>query len=363
MMYLYSATPGTGKTCWVVKQLVDNWIEDPANENRKIYSNIAGLKIEGILEAPEDFRECEDGAIIIYDEAQEIDHYSSDSRGQNPIAKALSKHRHRGFDIHFISQDPSLLHKYVLKNIYLHYYLWRPAQRKNIEIFTFARAIVTPTSTDFKNAYDKKWWRFETHYLQYYKSTVMNTSKKVGSSRKINTIFTFILFMCAIGYFIYPVTGIDKKMSGKEKEPKQQQVEQAVPIEPQQLQQIEQRQTKPSIQLNQQPVLPGSEQIQQTVSVDIPKKEEPDYFEMEKNRPTTIMISGDKCTAMNRYQHYLDLSLAECKELMKRPLEGSYLPLQRNNEQIGANYNYQMATLDKSQIDEMTNQIKPPVYN
>lgn len=206
MIYLYTASPGTGKTCWVVKQLVDNWITDSKNKDRKIYSNINGLKIEGIYPLPDgdDFRECEDGSIIIIDEPQDIEHYNSDSRGVNPVAKALSKHRHRGFDIHFITQDPSLLHKYVLKNVYLHYYLWRPAQRKTIEIYTFARAIVSPTATDFKNAYDKIWWRFEPYYLQYYKSTVLNTSQKTNSTKRNSVITTFIIFMLIIAYLMYP---------------------------------------------------------------------------------------------------------------------------------------------------------------
>ena len=211
MMYLVSATPGTGKTCWVVKQLLE-WIEKPENKDRKIYANIAGLKIEGIETPPDDFRECQDGSIIVYDEAQEIEHYSSDSRAGNPVAKALSKHRHRGFDIWFISQDPSLLHKYVLKNIYLHYYLWRPAQRANVEIFTFARAIVTPTKDDFKNAYDVKWWRFDKYYLKYYQSTVLNTSKPTLSSKKWSIVTTFLIFMAMIAYFMYPALSLGDKL-------------------------------------------------------------------------------------------------------------------------------------------------------
>lgn len=110
MIYLWTATPGTGKTCYVVKQLVDNWLNDEKNKDRKIYANIEGLKIEGISRPPDDFRKCEDGSIIIYDEAQDIIHYSSEVR-DDPVAREISKHRHRGFDIHFITQDPALLNK------------------------------------------------------------------------------------------------------------------------------------------------------------------------------------------------------------------------------------------------------------
>lgn len=201
MIYLWSATPGTGKTCYVVKQLVDNWLNDEKNKNRKIYANIAGLKIDGIYEPPDDFRDCEDGALIIYDEAQDIKHYSSETR-DDPVARALSKHRHRGFDIHFITQDPALLNKWVLKNVFLHHYLWRPAQRDNVEIFTFARAIVTPTKEDFKNAFDKRFWRFEKKYLDYYTSTVINTSQKVGSFKRNSILGLGILAFAVIGLLI-----------------------------------------------------------------------------------------------------------------------------------------------------------------
>lgn len=229
MIFLWSATPGTGKTCYVVKQLIEKWTVDEENKNRKIYHNINGLKIEGLHTAPEDFRECEDGAIIIYDEAQDIEYYSSDSRS-NPVAKELSKHRHRGFDIHFITQDPALLNKWVLKNVYLHYYFWRPAQSKNIEIYTFARAIVSPTKQDFKSAYDKKLWRFEPHYLQYYKSTVLNTSQKMGSSKKTSILITAFLFACIIAYFIRPLFSLGQLPEDAQNEP---QTAQIAPNEPQ----------------------------------------------------------------------------------------------------------------------------------
>lgn len=301
MIYLYTATPGTGKTCYVVKQLVEDWVEDAANRNRLIYSNVEGLKVEGILPLPEslDHRDCEDGALIIIDEPQDIEHYSSDSRGINPIAKSLSKHRHRGFDIHFISQDPSLLHKYILKNVYLHYYFWRPAQRQMIEIYTFARAIVSPTQSDFKNAYDKKWWRFEERYLQYYKSTVMNTSKKVGSGKRNGVIATFVIFMLMAAYFIYPALAMNLKNE-----------------------QTEEAEVLPVKQAAAPEVVTSEPVPVQNVP---PPQPVVDYEALERKRVKSILIVGDKCIARNPYGHYLDLSVDECRDVMSRPLEDTYL--------------------------------------
>ena len=295
MLYLVSATPGTGKSCWVVKKLVEEFIEKPEYKGRPIYCNIAGLKIQGIKEPPDDFRECPDGSLIIYDEAQDIEYYNSDSRANNPVAKALSKHRHRGFDIWFITQDPSLLHKYVLKNVYLHYYLWRPAQRKLIEIFTFARAIVSPTKEDFKNAYDKTWWKFEEYYLQFYRSTVINTSKKVGSSKKWSVITTALIFFAMIAYFMYPAISASKKIKSPTPEN--------------------------SASTTAQTVIDVKKSSSATASTPLPASTVPPFQPVSlpvsppvDNRVYGVAAFNGRCTAYGFDNQPLDISKAECLE-------------------------------------------------
>lgn len=353
MMYLVSATPGTGKSCWVVKQITQ-WIEDPANKGRKIYSNIAGLKIQGVEVPPDDFRECLDGSIIVYDEAQEIEHYSSDSRANNPIAKALSKHRHRGFDIWFITQDPSLLHKYVLKNIYLHYYLWRPAQRQMIEIYTFARAIVSPTKEDFKNSYDKVWWRFEEYYLQFYKSTVFNTSKKVGSSKRNGAIFTALIFACMIGWFIYPVI---KHGSNISKAPTAQQPK-ALPASSASV-----VTKKPIVASVVNPMQPASQVLQTSVNQGFYNPLHGNYIQHIEQVPVSIISFGSKCTAYNVYNQIVSISAADCKAYLA---DKGLLPVvphnQPNNDALTPLAQLQQSqnsVIDPQDIAKATDQLNP----
>lgn len=340
MMYLVSATPGTGKSCWVVKQITQ-WIDDPANKGRKIYSNIAGLKIQGVEVPPDDFRECPDGSIIVYDEAQEIEHYSSDSRANNPIAKALSKHRHRGFDIWFITQDPSLLHKYVLKNIYLHYYLWRPAQRQMIEIYTFARAIVTPTKDDFKNAYDKVWWRFDEYYLQFYKSTVVNTSKKVGSSKRAGAIFTGIIFALMICAAIYPAI---KNSAGISQAPKQH------------------AKTPVAVASASAPVsvasAPVANSMQLLASTPMPQPQQApvnqgfynplhgNYIQHIEQVPVSIISFGGKCTAYNTNNQIVNIPLSDCKAYLSNK---GLLPVVPREPSYNSDVTMQQPVLTQSQ--------------
>lgn len=208
MIYLYHGTPGAGKTNYIVEKILEDVKEQnaqPEEERRPIFANIMGLDIDGVEVPHDDFRECPKGSIIYYDEAQEIDHYSSDSRATNPVAKALSVHRSRyGVDIHFITQDPSLLHKYVLKNTGLHTYLWRPANRKSIDVYVWPRAIVNPNKTDFNNAYDSFKRSLNPNAFDYYESTPLDTHKKVGSKKKSAVIMTALIFFGMIAFFVYP---------------------------------------------------------------------------------------------------------------------------------------------------------------
>lgn len=346
MLYLISATPGTGKTCWMVKKLVEEFIESDDYKNRPIYANIAGLKIDGIKYPPDDFRECPDGSLIIYDEAQDIEHYNSDSRANNPVAKELSKHRHRGFDIYFITQDPSMLHKYVLKNVFLHYYLWRPAQRQMIEIYTFARAIVSPTKEDFKNAYDKVWWRFEEYYLQFYKSTAINTSKKVGSSKKFGIIFTFLIFMAMIAFFMYPAIANSKKMKQAEAVKKDEQTaEQVEPL--------------PSVS---QDALPSASAVSPfavasapviDVASFVPNQQHIQPYQNYHSQQTFdnhvygVASFGDKCTAYGIDNVPLDISLSECLQYVKGEKSMAFKQTQSTPAMPSSN-NYQPTNYDYS---------------
>lgn len=320
MIYLWSASPGTGKTCYVVKQLIDKWLDDPKNKGRKIYHNINGLKIEGLHKAPDDFRQCDDGSIIIYDEAQDIEYYSVESK-INTVCKELSKHRHRGFDIHFITQDPALLNKWVLKNVYMHYYLWRPAQRKNVEIYTFPRAIVSPTKADFKTAYDKKLWRFEEYYLQFYKSTVLNTSEKVGSTKKNGLLVTGFLLFCVLAYFIKPLFGIGSIFNAGQAQTQAQTEKQTLtPSSIDNKEIVSQAPPEPQKPIDQQlqDQQLGYEQQQFARRIYLYNQDLPQDYVIRRTDPMLqvrgVVQMGNKCQVVNAYGDVMTLTLDHCKQ-------------------------------------------------
>lgn len=309
MIYLYHGTPGAGKTNYIVEKILEDVKEQnsrPEEERRPIFANIMGLDIDGVKPPADDFRDCPKGSIIYYDEAQEIDHYSSDSRATNPVAKALSVHRSRyGVDIHFITQDPSLLHKYVIKNTGLHTYLWRPANRKSIDVYVWPRAIVSPTKTDFSNAYDTFKRSLNPICFDYYESTPLDTHKKVGSKKRSAIIMTALIFFGMIGFFVYPA--ISQSVNTKKDNTS----------EAEQLPRVE----KPSMSMTTQTEVP-----QPLPQQPLDAEPKPDYLKLERERVASIMIMGDDCIALNSYGHYLDKTLSECLYISRRPLEPSYMP-------------------------------------
>lgn len=130
---------------------------------RQIYSDINGLRIEDVLESPDDWRSCPDGSIIFYDEVQNRPIYKN-TRDKNDIVSELTVHRHRGFDIYFITQFPVLIHTEVRAVVGQHYHLFRPWGLPQAYVHVWSYAVVDPNSFSKKRAaertfrfsYDKK---------------------------------------------------------------------------------------------------------------------------------------------------------------------------------------------------------------
>ena len=108
MIRLITGTPGSGKTLYTVSEIMKVIEKTP---ERPIFSDIKGLRIDGVQEAPDDWRTAPDGALIIYDECQYRTQYTK-SRGRNKYQMIidLTTHRHTGKDIWLITQNPNFLH-------------------------------------------------------------------------------------------------------------------------------------------------------------------------------------------------------------------------------------------------------------
>lgn len=136
MITVVTATPGGGKTAFVVSEFILKEQQAAAKEGRearKIYVyNIPELRLpHEPLPALEEWTETtpseldpslfehrfkfDHGALVIIDEAQEIYRLRASGARVPPHVAAFERHRHQGLDFVLITQEPSLIDSHVRK--------------------------------------------------------------------------------------------------------------------------------------------------------------------------------------------------------------------------------------------------------
>lgn len=151
---------------------------------RQIYSDINGLRVDDVLESPDDWRTCPDGSVIFYDEVQNRAIYKN-VKTKNDIVEELTIHRHRGFDIWFITQFPVLIHTEVRAVVGQHYHLFRPWGLPQAFVHVWSYSVVDPNSFSKKRAAERTFrFSYSKDIYKLYTSSTMHTHK-VNLPKKI----------------------------------------------------------------------------------------------------------------------------------------------------------------------------------
>lgn len=172
---------------------------------RSIYTNINGLLLSQARSLPHnnDWRQTPFGSVLIYDEAQLIEIFNEECRKVDPVVRDLTIHRHKSYDLYFISQDPALVHKYIRKLCGHHIHLinafgfeqsirleWAICQEQPNALRNIARSEVN------------KLYRFPKVLYRVYTSTTASTRVKRYPWKK------FILIGGLAGIGIYGASGL-----------------------------------------------------------------------------------------------------------------------------------------------------------
>lgn len=166
---------------------------------RQIYSDINGLRVEGILESPDDWRTCPDGSVIFYDEVQNRPIYKN-TKAKNEIIEELTVHRHRGFDIWFITQFPILIHTEVRAVVGQHYHLFRPWGLPQAYVHVWSYSVVDPNSFSKKRAAERTFrFSYSKDIYKLYTSSTMHTHK-IHLPKKLILYGLGILVGCIMMY-------------------------------------------------------------------------------------------------------------------------------------------------------------------
>lgn len=173
MITLITAVPGSGKSLWTIGQIL-NYLK----EGRKVYANINGLVIDGVLPAPDDWRETPEGSVVIYDECQEV--FPSNAKPgvvHDDRLTAMERHRHTGHDLIFITQAPSFVHHHIRKLVGVHVHLYRPNGMQGANLYTWNFTCDNPNDRREQERADHVIWKYPKEHFQYYKSATVHTHK------------------------------------------------------------------------------------------------------------------------------------------------------------------------------------------
>lgn len=315
MITLITAVPGSGKSLLGVQMICD-----AVEAKRPVYSNIAGLQVEGCLPAPDDWRDTMEGSLVIYDEAQQQHLYPSTAhRGEvkDERLRAMEIHRHTGHDLVFISQSPSFLHHHIRKLAGQHIHLYRAFGMKTVTKYTWQHVVDSPNDRGEQSRSDSVPWMFPKHLFSKYKSATTHTHK-FKIPKKLGFLVAFIVVVAiAVGANAYNSRNESYlfSSSGKQADP----ASASTPVE--------QSQQKASL-------VPGGAGAAATTG---PKQAAStsiyDWADTEQATPVAGCISSskqhggaiDRCQCFSEQGKLLKMSFAACMSAVANPLPRSII--------------------------------------
>lgn len=229
MSILISAPIRTGKTLRVIKHIFEE-----LEKGRQVFTNIVGIKIDGVISVsssiaePFDWRNLPNGSVLVWDEAHEhpafaekdlLKNYELQNKWQfdeiiekvrldqtiNTIEKkskieivqqaykkalerkkeeirdigaALLMHGHYGIEIYFITQRVTKLNTDVLASVTSHFVMRRKFGADAAIIWEFGEAMTTWSKSTSEIALNKTLWRYPKYLYKFYISSENHQVRK-----------------------------------------------------------------------------------------------------------------------------------------------------------------------------------------
>ena len=210
MIYLFTGVPGSSKTLNVLKMVN----EDPTFKGREIYYHrIKELKLPWIELSADEVMEWDTlphGAVLVVDEAQYL-MPTRDSRKPMPdwIVK-MSEHRHKGYDLIFITQNPMLLDAGFRRFVGKHIHIERVFGMQSAKWMTWEKCV-----SDIEDHFKRKEAvvkrvPFDKKYYDLYKSAEVHTHKR---KLPLKVFIPFIFLAVVIGLVIHFLNRWDDRNS------------------------------------------------------------------------------------------------------------------------------------------------------
>lgn len=213
MIKLITGGTGDGKTLLAVTRLLEeierNKKANAVGEGNKGYeeirefrTNIKGVvgRIAGVKELEKDWRQYPDGSYLIYDESHKKGWFRTTGKpglSDDDVITELDEHRHRGFDITFITQFPTKIHNEVRQLVKHHTHCHRAFSMQRAALFEWSRCINDPYDEKNREGVDESLWEFPAENYKLYDSASLHTHK-FQMPKKIKTALITAPFVVAV---------------------------------------------------------------------------------------------------------------------------------------------------------------------
>lgn len=207
MFYGITGLPGSGKTLYLLNALFKGVLNPETNEKRPIfYYGIPGIDptLGWIpLQNPKDWHnEVSDKSIVVIDEAQEHFPVRSPSAPVPPALTALERHRHRGLDIYFLTQDARLLDHHARRLIGQHILIKRNFGAPFATVFKSNGCIDDPNDGKLLHKAEKSVFKYPKDVFKLYKSSELHTHK-FELPKIVWVLVALVILVGGCGTFFY----------------------------------------------------------------------------------------------------------------------------------------------------------------
>lgn len=204
---LITGLPGHGKGLYSLD--IVNKLEK--SSGRPVYyHNVKDLNLKWHqLDKPQEWVNCPEGSIILLDEAWQSFPLRPNAQIPPDFVAQLATHRHKGYDIFIVTQQPTQLDTFVRKLIDKHFHVVRKFGAESANVHEFVGLNSDPQKSR-KNSI-KHSYKYNKQIYNWYKSAEVHT---VQTNRPMRIYFLWFgvpLLLAASFYFVNqklnPVTG------------------------------------------------------------------------------------------------------------------------------------------------------------